>query len=81
MVGDNYLLILTITHYEGICMRNIEVDKNINVGIISVFGELYSPAEIAELFKVAQSTIYNWIKTGKLEGHILSHGKRKTTVR
>lgn len=44
-------------------------------------GALYTPEEVAEYLKVAPSTVYNWVKTGKLEGHVLSQGKRKSTVR
>lgn len=43
--------------------------------------ELYTPEEIAKYLKVAPSTIYNWVKTGKLDGYVLSKGKRKSTVR
>jgi len=43
--------------------------------------KLYTPEEVASYLKVAPSTIYNWVKTGKLEGHTLAQGKRKSTVR
>jgi excisionase family DNA binding protein len=49
--------------------------------MVDTFGELYTPDEVAEYFKVAPSTVYNWAKTGIIEGHVLSQGKRKSTVR
>lgn len=52
-----------------------------NAGLENKLGELYTPEEVAEYLKVAPSTVYNWFKTGKLIGHIISRGKRKSTVR
>ncbi|MFA6473205.1 MAG: helix-turn-helix domain-containing protein, partial [Candidatus Latescibacterota bacterium] len=43
--------------------------------------KLYTPKELAEFLSVTLSTIYNWVKTEKIEAHILSQGKRKSTVR
>ena len=44
-------------------------------------GELYTPEEVAEFLKVSISTVYTWAQTGKIESHVLSQGKRKSTVR
>ena len=44
-------------------------------------GELYTPEELASFLKVNQMTVYNWVKTGKIECHTLTQGKRKSTVR
>ncbi len=44
-------------------------------------GKLYTPEEVAEFLKVAPSTVYNWVQTGKIECYVLSRGKRKSTVR
>ena len=44
-------------------------------------GELYTPEQVAEYLKVAPSTVYNWVQTGKIECYLLSKGKRKSTVR
>ena len=49
--------------------------------ILDQFGELYTPEELAEYLKVSPSTVYNWAKTHKLECHVISKGKRKTTIR
>ena len=44
-------------------------------------GKLYTPEEVAEFLKVAPSTVYNWVQTGKIECYLFSKGKRKSTVR
>jgi len=50
-------------------------------GLGQHFGELYTPEEVASFLKVNQMTVYNWVKTGKIECHTLTRGKRKSTVR
>jgi excisionase family DNA binding protein len=62
-------------------MKKNQLEKKPNFRMANMFGELYTPDEVAKYFKVAPSTVYNWAKTGKIEGHVLSHGKRKSTVR
>lgn len=46
-----------------------------------VLGELYTPEEVAEYLKVHPVTVYAWVKTNKINCHVLTKGKRKTTVR
>ena len=45
------------------------------------FGELFTPEELASYFKVTLVSIYNWVKTKKIDCFILTKGKRKSTVR
>jgi len=44
-------------------------------------GELYTPEEVAKYLKVNLVTVYNWIKTQKIDCYVLTRGKRKSTVR
>lgn len=44
-------------------------------------GELFTPEDISQYFKVSPTTVYNWVKTNKIDYHVLCRGKRKTTVR
>ena len=44
-------------------------------------GELYTPEEVAEFLKVHLVTVYNWVKTKKIDCYILTQGTRKSTVR
>ena len=52
-----------------------------STALMKQLGELHTPEEVARFLKVNQMTIYNWVKTGKLDCHVLSRGKRKSTVR
>ena len=59
-------------------------EKTINDHILQLndsIGELFTPKEIAEYFKVNQVTVYNWVKEKKIDCFILTEGKRKSTVR
>ena len=44
-------------------------------------GELYTPEEVAEYLKVHLVTVYNWVKSKKIDCYILTKGNRKSTVR
>lgn len=46
-----------------------------------ILGELYTPEEVAKYLKVHLVTIYNWVKTKKIDCYVLTRGKRKSTVR
>ena len=46
-----------------------------------ILGELYTPDEVAKYLKVHLVTIYNWVKTKKIDCYVLTRGKRKSTVR
>lgn len=35
--------------------------------------KLYTPEEVAELFKTSRETIYNWLRAGKLQGVKVGH--------
>ena len=58
-----------------------EKHKDDSTTLSKHMGELFTPAEVAGFLKVNLMTIYNWVKTGKLSCHVLTRGKRKTTVR
>lgn len=34
---------------------------------------LYTPEEVAELLKVSRETVYNWLRSGKLQGIKIGH--------
>ena len=66
----------------GIKMTDSEkTTSNQILELNETLGELYTPEQVAEYLKVASSTVYNWIQTGKIECYVLSRGKRKSTVR
>ncbi len=44
-------------------------------------GELFTPEEVAEYLKVNLATVYNWVKTKKIDCYVIAQGKRKSTVR
>jgi len=44
-------------------------------------GRLFTPGEVAEYLKVTPTTVYTWVKLKKINCHVLSKGKRKSTVR
>ena len=60
---------------------NYQKHTNKRISITDALGVLYTPGEVAKYFKVSPSTVYNWAKTGKIECHVLSQGKRKSTIR
>ncbi len=58
-------------------MKSDAVKRNVN----DVLGVLFTPEEVAAYFRVTPMTIHTWFKEGKLEGHVLTQGKRKRTIR
>ena len=63
-------------------MENFDkIKSNHILNLKDTLGELYTPEEVAEYFKVHLVTVYNWIKTKKIDCYVLTRGTRKSTVR
>ena len=63
-------------------MENFEkINNNHILNLKESLGELYTPEEVAGYLKVNLVTIYNWVKTRKIDCYVLTKGKRKSTVR
>lgn len=62
--------------WSGIWLKGVAM-KSLNEKL----EQLYTAAEVAAHLKVTPAAVYSWYKTGKIEGVVLSKGRRKTTVR
>ena len=62
-------------------MTDSEKTINNTLKLQESLGELYTPEEVAEFFKVHLVTVYSWVKTNKIECHVLTQGKRKSKPR
>ena len=62
-------------------LESKKISDNRILVLNEILGELYTPEEVAEYLKVHQVTVYNWVKTKKIDCYILTQGKRKSTVR
>jgi len=64
-----------------VTLDSAKINDNHIIVLKETLGELYTPEEVAEYLKVHQVTIYNWVKTKKIDCYVLTQGKRKSTVR
>ncbi|MBN1293473.1 MAG: helix-turn-helix domain-containing protein [Candidatus Latescibacteria bacterium] len=61
--------------------ESIKISNSKVLKLQETLGELFTPEEVAEYFKVHLVTVYNWVKTKKIDCYILTKGTRKSTVR
>ena len=62
-------------------LESKNISNNRILVLKEILGELYTPEEVAKYLKVHLVTIYNWVKTKKIDCYVLTRGKRKSTVR
>jgi len=62
-------------------LDSAKINDNHIIVLKETLGELYTPEEVAGYLKVHQVTVYNWVKTKKIDCYVLTKGKRKSTVR
>jgi len=58
-----------------------KISSNHILKLNETLGELFTPEEVAEYLKVNLVTVYNWVKTKKIDCYVITKGKRKSTVR
>ena len=65
----------------GSILNSAKTTNNRTLYLKETLGELYTPEDVAKYLKVHLVTVYNWVKTRKIDCYVLIKGKRKSTVR